>query len=52
MAEQQNQIANLTAEEAALDRKKKSLNRIFGALLIIGILLFALLVYEVVMLFI
>lgn len=44
------ELQNLTPEALEAQRKQRSINRVFGVLLAIAILLFAMFVYELVIL--
>lgn len=48
--DEQNQIAVLTPDQEKLDREKKSLNRRFGLILVLSILLFIALLVEIILL--
>ena len=45
------ELQNLTPEAIEAQRKQRSLNRIFGLLFAVAVLLFAMLIYELVVLF-
>ena len=44
------ELQNLTPEAIEAQRKQRSLNRIFGLLLCVAVLLLAMLIYEIVLL--
>jgi len=44
------ELQELTPEAIEAERKQKSINRVFGLLLIIAVLLFSMFVYEIVLL--
>lgn len=50
MIDRTKEIEQLTPEAQAALKKQRSLNRIFGLLVVVGVLLFAMLIYEIVLL--
>lgn len=44
------QLENLTPEAQAALKKQRSLNRIFGLLVVVSVIFFAMLIYEIVLL--
>ena len=44
------ELEELTPEAQAAAKKQRSLNRIFGLLVVVGVLLLAMLIYEIVIL--